>query len=99
MKKLSIFELQERQIARLMKKCDEDQRYGLRLIVKGIWNIEDVSSHDYSIMVFKNGKKHNGYGLRKEIFEKYVIDNRFSVEGTPISCIVDYIPTYIRENK
>ena len=90
---ITLFERQDNLIKRLMKKCDTDNRYGITLVARNIWNIEDTRAHDFSLNVFVNGVKRSGYGLLKLIYDKYEADIRFKVISAGENlCVIQYKP-------
>lgn len=94
---LTLFEKQDNLIKRLMKKCDTDTRYGITIVAKNIWNIENTRDHDFALNVFVDGKKRSGYGLMKLIYDKYEVSEYFEIQcASQNLCVMRYMPSYLR---
>lgn len=93
MKILTVNEKQDRLVSRLIKKCDTDKRYSLRIEADNIANIHDKKSHMFSLVYFIGKKRINSYLLSREIYRKYESDKRFKVlDGNANMVILQYSP-------
>lgn len=91
---LSLFKKTENLLKRLMKQCDNDERYSITLVATNMFNIHDTGSHEYTMKYFKNGKKQNSYGITAELWNKYEGLDCFEYNiKSPSTYVIQYKPT------